>query len=539
MSDNKDQSEVYRIQVPNPATQLQLGEDGGYIGFHVATDVKAKQFWAWAGAGEVADGAMEISLGQHESGFEGFVTRVGSGSGFIAIGGGAFGLSRFEDFAVAFSGISTGLGALGAVTGFVKNMYYRDENAQLGMVISGLATTMALAGAVTAITNDGIPKGKGTLSIYGDYAVNIAAPLAVTMRAVGSAALGAGISAGIKGMVATDVGGGLLTTVTGLVSAAMSASKVSMVGDGVATVAARHGEARLEGATVIVGAPSGPIPGLVREQGVSAMKQEATKAVRIEADDVVELGVAKKFPLPMAKTRLRAMDGAMRVETEKSALLLDDAGTLFASGSILRAESSGVTIGVIPTPPKTVSDAAVTLAETAYEAAMVAADLAVDTSATAEQLVIAAAAGVAVGSVTAAAAVAGTGATDAGAVVGGILGGTAAGALVGTLGTMAVVSYLKGKLADEAASLAKDLAATARNTAHEAALTAEGVAIDVGLALPTTPKIEVTNTSIVLSVGTSKLTIDATGIKLSNPAGVIDVDALTTNVKGTVSTALG
>lgn len=534
---SSDTTEVYRIRIPAPATELVLGKDErGFAGLHLRTDVSRKQFWGLAGAGDVSDTEMELALGEFHSGFKGFSTRVGSGSVFVSAGGGVFGLSRFEEFGKSLSGINLGLGGLMAASGMVEKFRFYSENSYFTLTLTAikLAAQVTLAGL--AIGSNGVPKSPGAVSIYGDTSVSIVAPATVSMTAIGLASLNAGVAAGVSGMVYSSVGGGVLTGVSALISASVTGLKTSMVGDDSATVAARHGEVRLEGKKVLVGVPSFLVKGQVRPRGGIAMAQEATTHVSVEADDEVQLAAGKPPAMPHAPTKLRATSAGLRLESRSAALTLDAKARLFSGLSMAEFGPRAITLARTMTPAKAALDTAVAAAETAYTAAVAAADAARDTAVATDHLIIAGIVGGLVGTITAAATVAGTKTSNVGAVVGGILGGgVAGGAAVGTLGTLAVTKLVKTLAADKARDLAVKAADVTRKVAITAAATLEDVALTAGTINPISPKIQIKDDRIVMSVGLNKITIDALGVSISAPAGQVKVSALATEVKGVVN----
>jgi hypothetical protein len=532
-----DNTEVYRVRVPNPATELTLGQDErGFRGVHLRTDVHSTQMYGLLGAGDVSDTESELALGELNSGYKGFVARVGSGSAFLAAGGGAFGLSRFEDFGHALTGISLGIGGVMAAAGLVERMRFASENTTFSLALTGvkLAAQATLEGL--AIGSHGIPKGAGSVAVYGDTSVSVLAPASASVTALGLASLSAGVAATVGGMVYSGLGGGLMTGVSGLLSSSMGALKVSMFGDDVATVAARHGEVRLEGKKVLVGSPSVGLRGLVRGRGFISTKQEATTHVQVDADDEILISAGKPPLAPHAPTKLRATPQGMRLESTGGAVTLDSRARVFAGQSLAEFGPRGITLTRMLAPAKAAYDAAVTAAEASYTAAIAAADAAQDTSASAEQLLIAGVAGGLVGTIAAAAALGATRTSDAGTVVGGIAGGgLAGGAAVGTLGTLAVVKLVKTLAANKARDLAVMGADALRKGALAAAAQVESTALGAATSVPATPKIMVKDDCIVMSVGLTKVTIHAAGITVSAPAGQVKVSALSTQLQGTVN----
>ncbi|MBM4373815.1 MAG: hypothetical protein FJ095_01930 [Deltaproteobacteria bacterium] len=535
--DATETPEVYRIRVPFPLSELTLGQDErGYVGLHLHTDVHRKQAYSLVGAGDVSDAETELLLGKSPRGFHGLVARVGSGSAFLSAGGGVLGLSKFEDFGKSLTGISLGIGGIMAVAGFVEKARYRSENSFLSLTLA----TISLGAQVTlqglAIGSHGIPEGAGTVSIYGDTSVSIVAPATVSVTAVGLTSLNSGVSSTVNGMIYAGVSGGIIAGVSGIVSASVSGLATSLTGDDTSTVSARHGEVRLEGKRILVGSPSVLVKGVVRPRSGIVNAQQATDLIRVEADDEVFVAAGKPPALPTAPTKLRATAQGMRLESPGAAVTLTRTARMFAGTSIVELGARAITLARSVMPAKLTHDTAVTAAEGAHTAALAAADAARDTSVAAEHLLIAGVAGGLVGAITAGAALGGTRTSDAGTVVGGILGGgVAGGAAVGTLATLATVKLVKRLAANKARELAVKGADLARKTALDVAARLEDTVLTSATIMPATPKIQIKDDRIVLSVGLNKVTIDALGVTVSAPAGQVKVQALTTQVSGVVN----
>ncbi|MBM4360103.1 MAG: hypothetical protein FJ096_18510 [Deltaproteobacteria bacterium] len=518
-------------------TELTLGRDEqGYMGLHLHTDVHRSQTYGVLGAGDVKDIETELLLGRTPRGFCGLVARVGSGSTFISAGGGVFGLSDFEDFGKSLTGISLGISGTMAVAGFVEKARYRTENTYLSLALSTISLGAQITLAGLAIGSNGVPAAAGTVAIYGDTSVSIVAPATVSITALGLTSLNSGVSSTINGMVYAGVSGGVIAGVSGIVAASVSGLSASLTGDDTATVAARHGEVRLEGKKVLVGSPSCLVPGVVRPRDGLDAAQQATTHVKVEADDEVLLAAGKPAALPTAPTKLRATEQAMRLESSGAAVALGRNARMFSGMSVVELGARGITLARMVTPAKVAHDTAVAAAEAGYAAGIAAADAARDTAVASDRLLIAGLVGGLVGSITAAAAIGGTRTSDAGTVVGGILGGgVGGGAAVGTLGTLAALKIVKTLAASKARDLAVKAADATRKVALATAARLEDIVLTSATIMPVTPTIQIKDDRIVLSVGLNKVTIDALGVSISAPAGQVKVQALSTQVSGVLN----
>jgi hypothetical protein len=334
------------------------------------------------------------------------------------------------------------------------------------------------------------------------------------------ASVNGGVTGTFGGMLATTVGAGLITSVTGLKSATMSAWTTSVVANDKLTLAARGGrrksgggEVRVEGRTIVVGATQSDSglgeTGVARAAGVMDFKQASTETVRLGADAAVEVDVGRAATKGVAPTRMRLSKTDLRLDTKDAAVALGKhGGRMYADGSVVQVSTKGVTIAALASTSKETLQTALNTAEQAYERAVNAAQLKQRLTIGGINTLYAGTAGAAIAGVAEYLAKAGepNAAKRTGVA-------TAAGAVAGSLLALGVISIIKLRNSSQRAAEIEDAGKT-RKTAHDDAIRDEAAAFNEGFDSLQTPKIEVKTDSIVLSVGENKITIDKDGIKL-------------------------
>lgn len=525
MSDvSHDTSEVYRIKIPVPFTELTLGKDArGFLGMHLRTRAGQKTLI------ESTDESLEteLSLGGYSNEFNGLMARVGSGNVFISAGGGVFGKSTFSSCAVTQTAFSLVLSGLKAFSDFGNMLRFRNEASYVQAGICTVKVGLQVYSEVNAGLHSGLPSGGGSVNIYGDTSVALFAPLSVNTTGLLSNDVNAGLSAAVFGMVSTTVGGGLLADLKALSAATVSGEQVTLVGIESAIMTARQGTARVEGKNVQIGAPSGALPGFARVRGGGGFTQPATTHIRVEADDEVQIAIGKSPGQLHPPSRLLAKKTELRLESKAATLCLDATrAALVADKSALVLGADSLTLSRLAVAPKTVANTAYAAADEVRKLAIEAAALAREISISAGDVRGIGALGAIAAMVVAAAATPKNpkGPLEKGEIIAAAAAGTGIAAMVAA---KVVSEYLLAS----AHKLAVAVAEAAHKAAYATTAAAEAVSVNTQLALPTQPKIEIKDDSIVLSVGLNKLTIDANGITLAAPVAAIAMTAMATQCK--------
>lgn len=476
----------------------------------------------------------ELVIGKGDNNFVGIMGRVHNGGVFFGAGGYPLGIpsadSSYEGFKKAHTTIGLGISGLAGAALFARSFYLRRDLCAFDAVLNGVALAVgSIPGTIGAARFDGTASAEGNVSLYGDSGVSVASPLSFSATA-GLAASVNGSLASLNGVVAASVNA-TVVSLNGIKTATVSALETNVVGDAGVTVAARKGTLGLHAKTIEVGRASGLVPGQAYS-GFTTGGQTATDRVDVKADWMVNIEPGKATDkIQGAPTKLQVTPSTVRAETKKAALQLGDEVALHTGSSVLTMGPSGMKLFHAATPIKDAVDAVVGAAEKAWWAAYEAADAIHETVQSATYMKLGTAIGA--GAVGIPAALAGTFVSEdpgaQGAATGGLAAaGVAVGAITGGLATAGVVALVERKLSAKARDAAKKAADIAYENALKGAITAEKTAIKAASKLPTNPAIEVTADGIVLSVGTSKIEIKATGIEITTaPGGTVKVNGQT------------
>ncbi|MFO0550878.1 MAG: hypothetical protein U0271_20985 [Polyangiaceae bacterium] len=463
----------------------------------------------------------ELVMGEGESGFVGIMGRVPKGGVFFGAGGFPFGIpsadSSYEGFKRAQTTLTVAVGALSTVSLLMRTAYMGSQACGFSALINGLALGAgAGAGAVNAIMFGGTPPADGAIGLYGDSTVAIASPL--TVSATG------GVAASLNGTVCATVNGLLTATVNGITagvfaaySATVSASESNFIGDGRVVVAARQGVTSIEGASIRLGHPSVEAPGMAYS-GFRTGHQAATKRVDIHADDVVAIEAGGMPDMVQGSTsKIIAGIDRVHMQAEGAAVTVDGRVTARAGRSVLALAQNRIKLFLAKKPIQSSYHAVMVPAENAWNTARAAADtvernLSEYTWTTMIGGVAGHLAGIGAG-------IAAMKTQSNGGAKAGVLGATAvAGAAAGALGTYGVLKLIEKKLTDEAQKAARDAADSAYKAAYATAQQVVATDISLQSSMPV-PKIDITDESLVLSVGLSKIKITATGIEIQSGPG--------------------
>jgi hypothetical protein len=515
--------EFYRINVPNPLSELTLGKsESGYVGLHFRTDTHADS--AKLSFGKPTDLESELSVGARPDGFTGFLARVGSGSAFVGAGGGLFGQSTLQQFGITASAVSLGIVGITAVTGLVERLMFATEESTLKWILTVLKTGLAGNTISSAINAKGTYNGPGNVGIYADQSASVVGTMGATMSSVVSTVVSGGITAALTGLISSTVGNGLFSNMTGILNATVNGRVAQLVGGARTRVAARHGEVLLEGKAILVGNP-GDKDGLARSRGFAPQKQEATKEVRVESDEEILLAVGRVHGGNDVASRIEVTPTAVRLEATNGdsdgscasvvGLNQHHAHIVTSGGALAVFGDSGITLAFAAT-----GDVESQLGGMQREFARYAEDLEPKpmdlTKAAAEDLALGAAVGAVVGPVIAMRSVEGAGkATDAGAVAGGVLGGgLLGGAVVGGLSTLAAIQVAKAIAESKRVAALKKAAFATHVTNLKAARDNERDGYP-SLASKSKVKFEILEDCIVLGVGKNTLTLDEKGVTIA------------------------
>ncbi len=521
MSDvTSDTDEVYRISVPSPESLLVLGKDeSGYVGLRVKVESTGlKSYYKAAldsihhfGAGKTD---TELVLGQHHSGFIGVLGRVGSGSVFFGAGGGVFGESSFNQFNKTANGLTLALNGSSAILAVARAALFWDEQSYTAEIqsIGKLAYDLYLG--IDEAVGGGSPKTAGTVSLYGDTAVQLVAPYNVKTAALAYNAQTSGVSTTVSSVVSAGISS-LFSSMVGAYTATISGYRSKLIGSHRARLAARHGEAVIEGKRVNLGMNSRAIPGYAYVKTIFKGAQVATEEVNIQSDQTVRMSVGTEIGKLVGAVRLTGTTDRLRMESVPSSLTLDSTGSTLLSGlSAIRMGVTGTIIGALASPLKLATNTAVSTAEATYTKACDAAEFAEDGVDYTTMAAVGAACGAAVGAI-ATLSVACTDKKLDEAQTGGMAAGTMVGStMAGSLATMGVVALVKSIIAGKASALAVKLAGVARNLAYETAIATETAGVTAGLLAPM-PKVNVTPAGVMISAGPNSISVTPAGISIT------------------------
>jgi len=533
--------EFIRFSVPNPQSDVCIGRDGqGYFGVHLRVPTAAHKGtvqglldqFAGNALGDPAPTELRFLVGKGPNDFVGISAQAGAGQVFVSSGGGAFGLSEQEHAAKASAIIGTSVsGALLTAQGLRVIAQFREEPWLnfLEVLVKG-----AMFGVQTGIdaTNAMLPNSSsGQVHIYGDSSVRITAPTSATLRSVGFTTVQGGITASLGALVATSVASPVYTAVRGGVIAAFESpmGAVRVRGATMATLAARRGTVALEGRRIVVGRRRhrGASSECARSRSFMDPKLEATRLIDVSAEQRVAIAVGDgtlksvvpgEEPSVVSETNVVLRPNRLVAQTLNGAALTLGGTGAAGSGAVdvsagkfaLHADANGITLGALNTDVDETAAGEVRQAATARDTNVDLAQTDANTARKAALLKVALPVGAVGALLTGGGVAAGKlGAPPAvGLAVGGagLAGLTAAGLAAG----------LAVKKASDAVSQATEDAELDLANQVDAIHDRRSEAIDSQLsdAASERPAIRITEDSIELSVGTSKLTLREDAIVL-------------------------
>lgn len=471
----------------------------------------------------------ELVMGKGDNNFVGIMGRVDYGGVFLGAGGFPKGIpsidSSYAGFRKAHVTLGLGVGGVASMGCFLRTFLQRSDFCKLDLLINSVALGVGtVPGTANAIMSGGTPSMEGTVALYGDQSVSLAAGMTFSATALLASSVNATLVASLNSVVAASVNG-MMVGINGVKSATVSALESSVVGDSAVVIASRRGNTSIEGRTVEIGKPSGiESPGKAYA-GFMTGGQTATERVDIRADKMISLEPGKAVG---CSTKIQATTDCVRAETKGSALQLDKYATLHAGNSVLSVEPKGLKLVYAAVSPRQALDSVLTPAELAWKAAYETANAA--ESAVGYAVIAGITGAVAAGAAGATAALAGPQLSDdpttAAAATGGLAaGGMLVGSLVGGLTTAGTVALVQKVLSKKACEAAKKAADTTYISAHKAAVVAERAAIDIQTKTPTNPKIDITESGVTLSCGLNKISITASGIEITTaPGGTVKVN---------------
>jgi hypothetical protein len=508
--------EKFRIHVPNPDTELQMG----------LTDNK----------------------------FVGIFARVAYGGVFVGAGGFPFGIpspsSTYADFRKSQVTIALGVNGIVTINNVIKLLGYGGGAGKWEMIGGAVATGLTLGCAATAIASGALDdwSGPGTVSMYGDVGVSVASPVSVGATGGISATITGGVAASVNAVGLASVNA-ISASVNGLYSGSTTGQFAYVIGDASTVVATRRGDMHIEGQTVFIGKPSGnPVTGTLQELGAKPgyaymtlnnllfeRGQKATSRVEIKADDNILLEPGKSLDkFAGAPTKVNVAKDSVRVETKGTALVLNEKDmTLHVGGAIVQLGSAGLKLLNAAVPIKETAGQALAAAEVAWKEgrnavikAKEAADLGAWTAIVGALSFTVSAIPAAIGAAALEKKVSGLGLL--GIPIAAVGGG------IGAVATYALMQRAAQEVATEATVKARKLADDTYKTALKAAVTGETTVIEAQSKLPTNPTIEITSTGVEIKVGTSKIAVTAAGVEISGPlvkvTGTLPVQINSTNL---------
>jgi len=239
-------SEYARVAVLNPSCELAIGKSpDAFVGVRLITDT-GQAFLSAGGAYETA------------------------ASGAATLG------AMYTLLPLLFGAIRFGMGGAGSEL--------------LGVGVSGLFGALSVMSAI-APGSSGAP---GNALVYGKSGVTITTPGALAVSGGAFASLSGGAFASMNAVVSANVFGVLGAALGGGLSATVSAMSVTAEGQSSARLASQRGDVTIEGARLIVGRR-----GVSVRKGVSAVRRRAfgqarqapTKSIALEAEDQLSVEV--------------------------------------------------------------------------------------------------------------------------------------------------------------------------------------------------------------------------------------------------------
>jgi hypothetical protein len=523
--------EFIRFNVPNPESDLCIGKDGhGYYGVHLRVPSpghkglvqRAIDTLGGTAFGDPHPTELRFLVGRGPNNFTGISAQAGAGQVFVSSGGGAFGISEQEHAAKASAIIGASVsGALLVAQGARVIAQFREEPWLNFLEVLVKGTMFATQTAIDA-TNAMLPNSaSGQVHIYGDSSVRITAPTSATLRSVGFTTVQGGITASLGALVAASVASPVYTAVRGGVIAAFESpmGAVRVRGATMATLAARRGTVALEGRRIVVGRRRhrGASSECARSRSFMDPKLEATRLIDVSAEQRVAIAVGDGTS-ETSETNVVLRPNRIVAQTLNGAALTLGGTGAAGSGVVdvsagkfaLHADANGITLGALDTDVDAEAAGFVRTAATARDTKVDLAQATANAARKAALLKVALPVGAVGALLTGGGVAAGKlGAPPAvGLAVGGagLAGLTAAGLAAG----------LAVKKASDAVSQAiegaeSDLADQVDDIHEERS---DEIASQLSDAASERPAIRITEDSIELSVGKSKVVLDAHGVWL-------------------------
>lgn len=473
----------------------------------------------------------EIIVGEGPSGFVGIVHRVSNGGMFFGAGGYGFGIgsadSTYEGFRRAHTALGIAISGAQLVSQFVRaGMMAREANA-LSVTVNGIAFGLGpVAGTIGAIATGGLTSAEGTIGLYGEKTVAIASPITANMTAGLAASVTGGVAASINSIVSATVNAAS-AGVFGAYAATVAGHKTQIVGDAETTVSSRSGKTTVEGTTVQIGNRSGVEPGMAY-RGFMTGGQAATANVEVVADKSITLAPGKTTDrVRGTTTKIVATTDQVHMQAESGALTLNDKHFLArGDGGGLTIAASKVRLWHSRAAVLKPFNKLVSAAEATWVAAHKAADATTETIG--GKTLISAAVGVALSSVALGVAIAKAKGMSQGATAGVTLGSQAAGGVLGALGTWSILTAVESKLTQVARETLRTAADTAYQAVCDAAQATNEASADAIAALPVTPKIDLQDGAVVIKMGLTKINVTAGSIAITTPPGTaVDINGQT------------
>lgn len=482
--------EHFRIHVPNPDTEFQLGQ------------------------GDAVSGGAA---------FVGIAGRVKKGGVLFAAGGFPGGLApedaSFERFRKAHTGISVGVGGIAAASLLFRSIYQRREICGFDLVVNGLLGFAAPTGVGTAFAaiDNGMSAADGSVALYGDKNVAIATPMTFGATAGLAASVNGGIVASLNATGAASINA-VVASVNGVWKANVGAIETNIIADSALLLASRRGKTAIEGENIEIGKASGAVPGIAY-RGFLTGGQYGTKRVDLRADEVIHMEPGdEQTKIAGAPTKLHLDKKTVRAETTGSALTLDEGGTWHAGKSIMQLSSDKLQLCFGAVAPKEAADAVIKPAEKAWKVAQKAAD---EIEETLDKASIAKA-GLLLGTVAGGITTAIVGAQsslndDEKSMID--LAALGTGMALGPLAGFGIAKAVEKVLTHKAQAAARKGADKTLTAAVKGGLKAEQTAVKAQTKLETNPAIELASSGVTLRVGKSKITISATEVSIETPPG--------------------
>lgn len=362
--------EFIRFSVPNPESDVCIGRDGqGYFGVHLRVPTAARKGtvqglldqFAGNALGDPAPTELRFLVGKGPNDFVGLSGQAGAGQVFFSAGGGAFGISEQEHAARASAIIGTTISGVQLAAFAGRLVTQVKEEPWLNFLELLVRSTLFTAQTVHDVRAAMLPNSaSGQVHLYGDSTIRITAPQGATLRSVGFTTVQGGVSASLGAIVATSVSSPVYTAVRGGMIAAFESpmGAVRVRGATTATVAARRGTVALEGRRIVVGRRQhrGAASECARSRSVMDPKLDATRLIDVSAEQRVAIAVGDGTPAARETSVVLRPNRIVAQTLNGAALTLGGDGNQ-GSGAVdvsagrfaLHADARGMTLGVLET----------------------------------------------------------------------------------------------------------------------------------------------------------------------------------------------